>query len=1529
MKIRIFTHLILFIIIICFSTAYVQAASNEIETFIFDFEENGLSGWTIQQNSKGQSIKNLEITTEESYNGNASLVMDVHLDDNVSYLKEGMVNVMLPGNMENKKISIRIKLPPEACGNSSFPNGIQLFAKDYNYGFQASNWKNIGGTYGISTDEWATLTFSPYFSYNNNEISFDPRRVIIVGVKIAAGTNKNPEYNTSIPFQGRVYIDSVQVTRSELSTPKSDHTYDFNHLANETQVNKPFGYGPFFNFDPTWGAYAWQESDISVNDQKIHINSNFQKETCQTITTDSGVLTQCDGKNKGYIGIELKPTIDISNKDNRIVRAELQFDPPVLPENMTANIFVFDNKDAGACMTDDNCYWYRSKNIPVGGQVVNEIIFDLNDPDSFYQQKPDRKPEPCLDFNDIQSNSLKNILKVGIKLHANTPYTGKVYIDNVTIGGSEKKHLFNNLNKGFVTRKNSDFELQGNRFRFAGANNYYLFYKSHYMIDDVLKTMKENNLTVLRTWGFSDGKAKYSDDNDGFIPNGNEGGSFQPEAGLYYEPTFFNFDYVIKSAGEHGIRLIIPLVNYWSDIDSPSGQNQYGGMAKYLEWCGITPEYENNEIINKDLFYSNECAKNYYKLYIQYMLNRVNTLTGIAYKDDPTILAWELANEPRCHYTHKEYCSQNEVYQWVTEISAFIKQNDPNHLVAVGDEGLLNQGASPDDYYNGHFGIDWEKNLSVETIDFGTVHLYPDHWDRDIEWSQKWITDHVDIAEKLGKPIVFEEFGIKVNSPFDRIETYKRWLYLFEQTKQQAVDGDLFWMLAGKVNSKKEENYENNGNYYYYDYDHFTLWEMSDSLKVISNHESCMKENLNCLSAPETQHQEQVETPLTHMNGMSLTAWNKTDYFIADRALDQLIYDNVNWVAINAWFYQDTIHSYVIYKDEIKTPEDDSLIDVITDAHNRGIKVFLKVNLDPHDGKFRGLIDPDNVEQWFTNYTEMMSGYAQIAQDTHVELFSVGCEFKNLSGHDYRENWVSVIEGIKSKYTGKLVYSANWDEFKNVCFWDLMDFIGIDAYFPLDNSNDVSRQDIFNRWTDSDANYHKGENWFEKINETRLEHDKKIIFTEIGYPSANGAADTPWLNTLTGHNETIQANCIAGMVDFWSRFDWFQGVFLWEMMADLSDHEHNPGNTHIINEKLAETVIREIFADQDTFNPDDNIPTPFLPNNHIVIPSVKTFSWSYTSMPETNNFKWENGNTMGWYADSSNDKGFQSLDFSNEQAYQEKGSLKCQLYLNENTDIYKNGLMWVDLVDPINLSGKTVSVALWIPQELIDSHHPNGVQLAFKDHQWTYVDTKWQNITKGNQWKVYQANLPSDVNYSDGADITKIQHLGLKIGSGTGSHVDFKGYIYVDDYIFENESDVTYHLQVSSDPSFSNLLINQSQLSEIFYKTDKNFEQGNTYFWRVRSQVENNWNTWSKVADFTIQITEPQDQCKPPASGDWIITQSCTMKSSATAPANVKVQSISVLTLPDGVTLDIDLKNYNLTVEKGSGVLIKHGATIK
>jgi mannan endo-1,4-beta-mannosidase len=182
---------------------------------------------------------------------------------------------------------------------------------------------------------------------------------------------------------------------------------------------------------------------------------------------------------------------------------------------------------------------------------------------------------------------------------------------------------------GFVVRQGGDLKLNGHAFKFYGSNNYYLMYKSQLMVDDVFADAQAAGFTVLRTWGWLD-----------LAPDGSgkaDGVYFQ-----YWDPAtghpayndgpdgLQRLDYVLYRARQAGIKLIIPFTNNWGD---------FGGMDQYVRWAGKAYH---------DDFYTDAQIRGWYKDWISHVLNRVNTLTGVAYKDDPTVMTWELANEPRC-----------------------------------------------------------------------------------------------------------------------------------------------------------------------------------------------------------------------------------------------------------------------------------------------------------------------------------------------------------------------------------------------------------------------------------------------------------------------------------------------------------------------------------------------------------------------------------------------------------------------------------------------------------------------------------------------------------------------------------------------------------------------------------------------------------------------------------------------------------------------------------------------------------------
>jgi len=256
---------------------------------------------------------------------------------------------------------------------------------------------------------------------------------------------------------------------------------------------------------------------------------------------------------------------------------------------------------------------------------------------------------------------------------------------------------------------------------------------------------------VLRVWGFNDvtsipsaGEAYFQSFVAGSDPVINTG----PD-GLE------RLDYVVESANAHGISLIIPLVNYWDD---------YGGMAAYASYYGI----------QKTEWYTSTPAQTQYQKYVSAVVSR--------YLDSPAIFAWELANEPRCNG-----CATTVVTEWAKKTSAYIKSLDSNHMVTLGDEGF--GLADTDKSYPFQFGegIDWAANLAIQDLDFGTIHLYPEHWDQTASWGSYWIEAHAKAAAAAGKPFIVEEYG----------HSTKRELGPWQKTVLESnTAGDMYWQYG-------------------------------------------------------------------------------------------------------------------------------------------------------------------------------------------------------------------------------------------------------------------------------------------------------------------------------------------------------------------------------------------------------------------------------------------------------------------------------------------------------------------------------------------------------------------------------------------------------------------------------------------------------------------------------------------------------------------------------------------------------------
>ncbi|MEK9135572.1 MAG: cellulase family glycosylhydrolase, partial [Bacteroidota bacterium] len=192
-----------------------------------------------------------------------------------------------------------------------------------------------------------------------------------------------------------------------------------------------------------------------------------------------------------------------------------------------------------------------------------------------------------------------------------------------------------------------------------------------------------------------------------------------------------------------------------------------------------------------DDFYTDAIIRAWFKSYLSSLAQRVNTYTGVSYREDPYLFGWELANEPRSSDR-----SGLMVTGWINEMAAYLKQVDTNHLVGTGEEGFdTGAGRYTFSFYNnqswlfdGSAGVSFAMNSANSHIDFASIHLYPQSWNLSNAAGNIWISDHISVAAAFGKPLVVGEFGT-LSQP---TSTYDSWLTtaLFD-----GAAGAVIWQL--------------------------------------------------------------------------------------------------------------------------------------------------------------------------------------------------------------------------------------------------------------------------------------------------------------------------------------------------------------------------------------------------------------------------------------------------------------------------------------------------------------------------------------------------------------------------------------------------------------------------------------------------------------------------------------------------------------------------------------------------------------
>lgn len=303
--------------------------------------------------------------------------------------------------------------------------------------------------------------------------------------------------------------------------------------------------------------------------------------------------------------------------------------------------------------------------------------------------------------------------------------------------------------------------------------------------------------------------------------------------------------------------------------------------------------------------------------------------------------------------------------------------------------------------------------------------------------------------------------------------------------------------------------------------------------------------------------------------GISYVTWEKERYAsgYSDKSLEMLARTGAEWVAIVPTWYQEKFDSKQIFPTE-RTPSDKSLIHVINKAHQLGLKVMFKPHIDLLDqsgGLWRsdiGFQAQADWQAWFSEYAKFILHYAKLAQEANVELFCIGTEFSFASQKTLF--WQrDIIPAVRDVYSGELIYAANWDEYKNIRFWDDLDYVGVDAYFPLVEKSNPKYEEIEAGWI----------KWADEIEGWQKTINKPIIFTEIGYRSCEVSAIRPWESALTARvNLEIQADCYKAALNILYSRSWCKGLYWWYWRPSpytngLTDKDFTPQN------KPAEIVL--------------------------------------------------------------------------------------------------------------------------------------------------------------------------------------------------------------------------------------------------------------------------------------------------------------------------------------------------------------------
>lgn len=309
----------------------------------------------------------------------------------------------------------------------------------------------------------------------------------------------------------------------------------------------------------------------------------------------------------------------------------------------------------------------------------------------------------------------------------------------------------------------------------------------------------------------------------------------------------------------------------------------------------------------------------------------------------------------------------------------------------------------------------------------------------------------------------------------------------------------------------------------------------------------------------------------TKINGISFVASNRE---ITIEAIEPVTAINANWVTLMPFgFMKSEADSTIIFNSKRQwiNERKEGIEQTAKLFKNQKIKIMLKPQIWIPNGGFTGHIKMKSEKEWKAlenSYEKFILFYAKIAQASKVDLFCIGTEM-NAFVVARPLFWKALIVKIKSEYKGKITYAENWDTYKTVPFITALDYLGIDAYFPLNTSKTPTIKALETAWQPLKKD----------MQQLSKKYNKKILFTEYGYQSKDYTGLEPWDHSKSRTvNLVAQTNALSALYNQFWKEAWFAGGFLWKWYDNHNEAGRINDSDYTVQNKPAEKIVKNQYA---------------------------------------------------------------------------------------------------------------------------------------------------------------------------------------------------------------------------------------------------------------------------------------------------------------------------------------------------------------